>query len=326
MTREGQPFKPEQSTCCPVTGLSITTRPEWTEIQVTTDYYVTFKVIGKAILLTTPKGYPTEGGIKALLEKRTEVIKDAGLSDKNYAELRDYGMLSGPPPKGARMAMTNFLLKERLAEHLKGFWVYGAPLLVRMMFHARLRLLKTPIPVGVAKDYTEALQAALKVLRQSGVDVGSKIYPSLKKEGWSLELEGYGISFELLGEDILYTIAHGKLKENYIDKFMCLHEKVISEVGLNQTGHFYRIINWEGFERSSLRVSRLYIERIMELNRKTPCKLVVIFGLNKFMKTLVSISSQIAPFQVIFAKDLPDALQITEKEKRIPPRSTAKKQ
>jgi len=123
-------FAPHQSLSCPVTGLPITSKPEWTEIQLKSDYSVTFSIIGKAILLITPKGNPTEKGALGLLEKREEVIKEAGLSDKKYVELRDYRMLTASPAKGGRMVLTNFLLRETSAGHLQGFWVFGAPLLI----------------------------------------------------------------------------------------------------------------------------------------------------------------------------------------------------
>jgi len=315
MPSSEQFFTPDQPKCCPISGLPVTARPEWTDIYLKSDYCVTFSIIGKAILLTTPKGYPSEDGAKALLEKRAEVIKDAGLSDRNYVEIRDYRMLSGPPPKGGRMALTNFLLREGAEGHLLGFWVFGASLLIRLMFHAGLTLHRSPIPVGVAKDYTEAIRNALKVLRQSGYDVGAKRYPRLKKDGWVLELEEYGISFELIGDDILYTIAHGKLKESLVEQFISLHEKVIHEAGLTQKGYFYRIVNWERFERSTWKARRMYIEGLKEINKKTPCKLLVIFGLNMFMKALVGVSSPFVSSPVIVAKDLQDALEITERER-----------
>jgi PAS domain S-box-containing protein len=299
----------------PVTGLPVATRPEWTDIYLKPDYSVTFSILGKAILLTTPKGYPSEEGTKALLEKRTEVVKEAGLSDRDYVEIRDYRMLSGSPPKGGRMVLTNFLLKEGAAGHLKGFWVFGTPFVIRLMFQAGLKLIKSPIPVGVAKDYEEAIQNALKVLRQNGVDVGPRLYPGIKKEGWALEIEEYGISFELIGDDILYTIAHGKLKESSIEQFIGLHKKVFDEAGLTQKGYFYRIINWEQFDSSTWKARRMYMEWLNKLNKKTPCKLTVIFGLNKFMKALVSINRPFVSIPVMVAKNLQDALEITERQR-----------
>ena len=315
MPGSDQLFTTNQSIICPVTGLPITCKPEWTQIQVDSDYYVTFSIIGKAILLITPKGNPTDKGAIRLLEKRAAVIKDAGISDKKYVEIRDYRMLTGTPSKGGRMALINLLLKEQSAGHLQGFWVFGAPLLVRFMAQAGLMLYKAVIPGGVAKDYTEAIRNALKVLRQRGVDVGSKLYARIKKEGWTLEFEDFGISFELIGDDILYTIARGKLKESHVEQFISLHEKVLQESGLTQRGYYCRIVNWERFESTTWKARRMYMHGLNEINNKTPCRMSVIFGLNKFMKALVAINRPFVSIPVFIAKDLQDALMIMEKER-----------
>jgi signal transduction histidine kinase len=310
-----QIFSPNQSPCCPVTGLPIIAKPEWTEIQLTSDYFVTFSIIGNAILLTTPKGFPGEVGAKTLLEKRAAVIKEAGLSDRKYVEIRDYRMLTGAAPKGARMVLTNFLVKDGSEGHLIGFWVFGAPFLIRLMFHAGLKVYKNPIPIGEAKDYREALLNALKVLRHNGGDVGLKRYQNLKKDEWVFELEGFGISFELIGDDILYNITHGRWKESHVEQFICLHEKVIREAGLTQKGYFYRIVNWKSLEKSTWKARKMYIEALNEIDEKIPCKLAVVFGLNKFMKTLVGISSPFISYPVMVANDLQEALEITERER-----------
>jgi len=306
---------PLQSTCCPVTGLPVIARPEWTEVQLTADYCVTFNLIGNAILLITPKGFPGVEGAKTLLEKRTEVIKEAGLSDRKYVEIRDYRLLTGAAPQGARMALTNFLVKDGSEGHLVGFWVFGPPFLIKLMFHAGLKVYKNPIPIGVAKDYREAIFNGLKVLRQSGVDVGLKRYQSVKKDEWVMEVEGFGSSFELIGDDILYNITHGRWNESHVEQFINLHEKVIRETGLIQKGYFYRIINWEKLEKSTWKARRMYIEGLNGISRIIPCKMAVVFGLNKFMKTLVNISSPFMAYPVMVANDLHEALELTARER-----------
>ena len=300
---------------CPVSGLSIITRPEWTEIKLDSDYYATYSIIGKAILLITLKGNLSEKGSISLLEKRAEVLDEAGLSDRKYAELRDYRMLADTSSRGGRMILTNFLLKEQVKGHLQGFWVFEAPFLIKFMFQVGLRLHKTVIPVVVAKDYREAVRSALKVLRQGGVDVGSRLYSRLKKDEWALDIEEYGISFELIGDDILYTIARGKQREPHVDKYFELHEKVLHETGLSEKGYYYRIINWERFESIPWRARLKYMSGLKELNEKTPCRLSVIFGLNNFMKALVAINRPFVSIPVMVAKDLQDALEITERER-----------
>ena len=316
MTCSEQLPTPNPSPCCPVTGLPITGKPEWTDIQLDSEYSVTFSMVGKAILLVTPKGIPSDKGAYLLLDKRKEIISDAGLADSKYAEIRDYQMLTAVPSKGGRMVLTNFLLQEQLKGQMQGFWVFGAPLLIRFMLRAGLRLHKAVIPIDAAKDYPEAIKTAVKVLRQNGVDVGSNFYSSIKKDDWALEIDEYGISFELIGEDILYTIARGKQKEHHVEKFFALHEKVLSDAGLTQKGYYYRIINWEGFESISWKARLMYMAGLKELNRKTPCKLSVIFGLNKFMKALVTINRPFVSIPVFVAKDFQDALEIMERERQ----------
>jgi len=224
-------------------------------------------------------------------------------------------LLTGTPSKEGRVAVINFLLKETSEGYLQGFWVFGAPLLLRFILQVGLRLHKFPVPVGIVKDYREAVQNALMVLRQSGVDVGSKLYPRLRKDGWALEIEEYGISFELIGDDILYTIAQGRLKEPHVEKFFELYEKVLQEAGLTQKGYYYRIINWERFEGIPWKARSMYIEGFKALNKKTPCRLSVIFGLTKFMKLLVAINRPFVSIPVMVAKDFPDALEIMERER-----------
>jgi PAS domain S-box-containing protein len=128
-----------------------------------------------------------------------------------------------------------------------------------------------------------------------------------------LDRQEYGVSFELIGDDILYTIARGRQKERHVEEFFKLHEKVLRESGLEEKGYYYRIINWEGFENIAWKARGMYMEGLKELNKKTPCRLSVIFGLNTFMKALVRINRPFVSFPVMVAKDLQDALDIMER-------------
>jgi PAS domain S-box-containing protein len=326
MTSTEKPIVPHQSLSCPVTGLPITTRPEWTGIHLDSDFSVTFSIIGEAIILGVLEGRSSDRGTDTLLEKRAQVVKEAGLADKYYMELRDYSGLRGTPSKAARISVLKYFREEGSKGHFLGAWVFGAPLVIRLIVHVGLTLFKLPMPVGIAKDYAEAIRHALQLLRHSGVDVGEKVYPRLRKDSWALELEGYGISFELIGDDVLYNTARGRLKDTYVEQIISLHEKVLHEAGLAQKGYFYRIINWERLESSTWKARRMYMEGLGKINKKTPCKLLVVFGLNKFMKTLVGISSPFVSSPVIVAKDLPDAIEITEREREAKAGSVSKRQ
>jgi len=53
-----------------------------------------------------------------------------------------------------------------------------------------------------------------------------------------------------------------------------------------------------------------------DLNKKVPCKLSVLFGLNKFMSTIIGISRQFVSVPITTVRNLEEALTIIEREKR----------
>jgi len=314
-------FPSDEGSVCPVTSLPITTRPEWTDIPIDDNYSVSFRLIGKAILCTVLNGTLSETGSQKLLAERERILIEADLLDKKYAEIVDYSMYAGYPSKEIRMMFTNFLLKEVDAGNLLGLWVFNPPLFIKWMFNVGIKMYKKHIPASIVGDYNEAIEKAVNVLEKNGVDLGVRQYNRFTKDEWSFELENYGIRFELIGNDLVYTVAHGSLKEAYVAKFFDLHEKVLEEAGLAAKGYYYRIVNWENLEKTTWKARRMYIDGIKDLNKKVPCKLSVIFGLNKFMRTIVGFSKQFVPVHITTAHNLEEAMAIIEKEKKGKPGS-----
>lgn len=130
------------------------------------------------------------------------------------------------------------------------------------------------------------------MLDKSGVDVGLRQYKRFTKDEWGFELDHYGVHFEMIGDDIIYTVAHGSLQEAYVAKFFELYDKVLAEAGLKAKGYHYRIINWENLEKITWKARKMYIDGVRDLNEKIPCRFSVLFGLNKFMRTIIGFSKQ----------------------------------
>ena len=63
------------------------------------------------------------------------------------------------------------------------------------------------------------------MLDQNGIDFGTRQYKRFAKDDWTIELENYGVRFELIENDIIYNVAHGALKEAYVERFFKLHKK-----------------------------------------------------------------------------------------------------
>ena len=308
-------FPSDEESVCPSTSLPITTRPEWTDISINDNYSVSFSLIGNAILRVVPNGIITDAGTRRLIEEREKVLRDAGLKGKRYAEIRDHSMIASKPSKKSRLMLTDLLLEETNEGSLAGFWVFNAPLAIRLMFDVGVRLHKPSVPVGAVKDYREAVENAVNVLDQNAIDVGIRQCNRFTKDEWNLEFENFAVRFELIEDDIIYSVSHGSLKEVYVDKFFELHEKVLEETGLTAKGCFYRILDWENLQKTTWKARRMYIDGIKDLNRKVPCKYSVIFGLNKFMRTIISISKQFIPFPVTTARNFEEAMAFIGRKK-----------
>jgi len=149
---------------CPFTGLTVISKPEWTNIKVSQKASVTFKLIGNAIIYITPIGDVSDIATENSIKKRKEFLITNNLVDKQYVEIRDYSMMKGKPSKKSRIMMSDALLQEATANNLLGFWAFNAPLYVRMAFSVGRKLFRTQVPVDALKNYKDAILEAVRVL------------------------------------------------------------------------------------------------------------------------------------------------------------------
>ena len=306
-------------TVCPVTGLPVKKDPEWEEVSLGYNYYSTFSLIGKRILYTAPKGSLSPEGITAFYAIREKYIEAAGLLGRHYVEIRDNSRVTGIPSREVRIQYSKLFLKEVDTGWLSGFWLFNAPMILKNVYNVGILLKKPAIPVKAVDDYKTAVTTAIEVLNSKGIptglpEEGRKRY---SREDWQIDFGDYGIGFELIGDDILYSNAYGIIKEDFIDKFFALHEKVINEAGLLQKPGYFKIMNWEKLESATWKARQLYRKRLVEFNKKIPCRLTIVFGVNTLMKTVINMSRMLAPFKVIVADNLTQALKNIEKERSV---------
>ena len=304
------------SSICPVTSLPVMSRPEWTDIEIDENFSVSFRLIGTAIFCTALNGILSKTGAKKLFAEREKFLAEANLPGNKYVEIMDYSMLTGYLSKEIRMILGNYLLKEVDAGNLLGFWVVNAPMFTRLMFNVDKIIYQKHTHVSIARHYKEAIENAVSVLEQNGIDVGIRQFKKFTKDDWSFELDNYGLSLELIGNDVIYSVAHGSFKEAHVGYLFALYQKVFDETGLAGKGYYYSIVNWKKIIKTSWKARKMYIDALIELNKKVPCRFSVIFGLNKFMRTIIEISKQFVPIPVTMANNFEEALTIIESKKR----------
>lgn len=85
----------DTATACPVTGLSVRSRPEWTDRHFGGAYRLTTRVIGDRILLNQPSGVADLNEIVESLDLTDAVIREHIDASAGYVHLSDYSGMHG---------------------------------------------------------------------------------------------------------------------------------------------------------------------------------------------------------------------------------------
>ncbi len=257
---QNKTIKPWELTNCPVTGLSITRKAEWTDLTFGTDYYrITYSLIGQHVVLAKVWGYTDLYICKQYLSMLGKVADTVFSKGDKFILIEDYADHSG-----ASIASKNhYIAYQRNNERLAGVIFCNTSPLFAIMIKIGKRIGKPKFPVEIAEDYNAAIMLAekwTKVKRNS--PRSQKAYvdkqnvsakdrnmvpqkPPGKKcpvsglpvtalpqwEGIDLG-EGYSASFRLIGDRILLTIPAGNSGKNGMRRLLKVRENFLKSVGL----------------------------------------------------------------------------------------------
>jgi len=101
---------------CPVTGLPIHRRPEWTDVNfdTDTDYKATLNVLGDSILLSQTSGYATLRGVEKAFKLLSEMVTAGIAEGRPYVQIEEYSNLHGASLEARKYYIDNLKKRERL--------------------------------------------------------------------------------------------------------------------------------------------------------------------------------------------------------------------
>jgi signal transduction histidine kinase len=151
---------------CPVTGFPIIRRPHWTDVELVEGYTATYCIIGDCILLTAPAGNAGMHGVPRFFEVRHQVLREGGLWDRDYVEIKDYARIDPGHSRLGRMQFVQGMLAEGRRGRLKGFWGFNGSFLFRCIMKVAKRLIRHDgIPFTFVRDYETAMHRAVELMR-----------------------------------------------------------------------------------------------------------------------------------------------------------------
>lgn len=266
------------SDVCPISGFSITSAPEWTDIEVCSNYHVSFQKIGDNILNHIASGDMKEFDSTVYYEVRERVIKEAFSPGTRVIDMKDYAGLTGSPKASERIKMYHQLIKEQI--RCDGYIVYNSSPIVKLIYQTAFSTLqKLPYNAKVVADYPAAIRCAMDILglhkTNNKLLAESGFY---QREEWVYKsIDGKcSIEFMVSDTNIIYSSYKGTISIGDIDFI----RKVMFQIFEDHlaTNGFFKIGDYQCHQQSDIAFRRSYVDLYKELNRKFnvhPCMIYV---------------------------------------------------
>ena len=301
-----------QGRYCSVSGLEIFCKPEWTDIELTKNYRVSFKILGDSILLTKLEGKCKDNGIQRFLEVKHKILEEVHFNEKPYIELRDFSGVLESPPLEARFLVMNDIKQELEKGNLLQLVVFNFPASFKFIF----KLAKVfKYNVLNVTGYREAIFEAQECLRKEKIFNGVKEVEKLENKSWKVAIDDFTMHLDLIGEEILHIEAFGTLRKENIDKIKVLYIKIIKEIEVVSEKGYYRIFHLRSVKNQNPYTLLHYIKMFESFEKRFKCKHSVLYGLPLIIRFFYNMLKPFTCLKYSLVKTLNEAIDLLKRHK-----------
>jgi len=306
---------------CPLTGLPILQRPEWTDVDFGKDFRMTLRVVGGRILHSRPSGYATRHDAEGALKLTAKVAAEAIGEGAPYVQIEDYSNLHGTSFAGRRYFIDNMQKREQLTSLI----FCGATPFFKMSIKLGKRFSIVKTSVELVDDYTEAVKLALEVLsadKAGAVNFVEQVPAKLPiisqelitRDDWLVQLDGYSARYELIDDDIAHIISVGSMEKAHIPPLFEAMDKVF--IQMRSSGPpIYWVSGVKELRGVTRKARKLYIASATKWHENHPLHASIFYGANRLFRAAVNLGKPFVPFRVRVVKDLDSALRLISDEK-----------
>ncbi len=260
---------------CPVTGMPVMTRPEWTDVRIGPRTTVTFRLIGDSILDIVTVGERTKETQAPLMSVRNRVVELLFPNGRGYVEMYDISRVAGIPPAEVRRQHSLFHLSEHFRD-CTGCVVYGMNIFLRSIYRTSLAVAGGGLwyPFRIEKDYEKAIGVAVELLRgvdsrlANGRELSDSDFTSLPE--WTLRTaDGRGeVKVSVACRRVVLLQLSGILDDPGIaDRYGAIMESLYRDKLVSTDDHI-RITDYSELDSASQATRIRYVQVLKELHTK----------------------------------------------------------
>ncbi len=305
----GIDFRTLEKKACPLSGLPVYGRPEWTDMDCGEECFLTVRLLGKRILLCEPWGKANGNEFEKAAAIIEEIAREA-FGDAPCVQIEDFSRLSGVK-SNAYNGYIGLLAKRK---NLLSVVFYGLPFSLRMRLYFAGMAKKVQFDRLAVKNYQEAVEGALSSLEKAKAGRRSSTAPKIVGKKWVLELENYCLRFETIGLDTIFSSSKGYVRESFFPAISSLRKKVARY--LVERGEFnYFVVDMDGLHGLDFSVRKTFTESFIEFYEEYPFKVLFYLENTKFIKTGVKLVAHQMPFPIRPVRSLDEALRLIERDR-----------
>jgi len=287
---------------CPITGLSIITHPDWTNISFESNHLITFKIINNNILFVESKGVVTIHSLKGTLSLSEKIIKE-NFGNNPFIYMENLEKVSSISVAG-RKYYINFLQK---LKNLKMLIYFNASPFLRLSIKLAKKINFFSFQVHAVKTYSEAIDLSLKSLNTNTDN------SEITEKKWDIQFEEYSVRFQVINDNICHIESQGILGLHHINKVIEFQNNFIKKKLKNKKGEYYLLLNFNNV--SITRECRMvYAKKIQSLFHEFPFKHYVYFGASRLLEIVVAFSTRFISFKVKKTSNFQSGLDFIQKD------------
>ncbi|MDJ0783732.1 MAG: response regulator [Desulfosarcinaceae bacterium] len=324
------------TTRCPVSGLPILRRPEWTDLAFSDRYRFSSALIGDRIIYNQPVGSATVATLRKALDLTDRICDGWIPAGRTYVHLSDYRQVR-TASSGARKYFIDYILaKNRLA----GYIIFGASPLLRIIIKLGQKLGPSrAIPFYEVRTYAQAMDKAMELLGQGPVTFreisadgiaeadgkdpqkarqrleGGRLI--LSAPHWRVDTGGFSLRNEVIDHQILHAKAVGEIHADDCELIDDLRNRIRNEARLEK-GFPYIISDVSGLRYHSRRARQRHMQILRAWHQRYPIRLFIFIGANRMVKAAAALARPFMPFKLRLAADLTAALDLVDADRRDP--------
>ncbi len=291
------------------TGNVIPPSSKWENIDLGEGYRATFELIDNNIFINTPIGNSGMNGMKRLIEFREMFLKEHGLWETWYIEIKDYSKITGKLSTNGRQDFYRLMVKEQLRGRMINFITCHASPPVRIVFAVSELLKKAKFLFEHVKTREMAIARAKSICESRA----KTFLPTQFTADSSMELvyeqKGFKAVFRIIDPDILYIEPIGVFKDEYVQGMLDVNRRIFEQM-TKQSNCYGRIMNWSRLHKSSYKGLKNYSDGLKNLSKTHPCYGIVAFGVTALIKPILQLLRPVLEMSILTARDLNESVEI----------------